>query len=311
MTAQQKNKERMEVRENWHGPDKLWTLTCIANDDGFRVASVLVMGQAEAIVFDAQWTLSNAHRVVAELYEYGKKPKAIFISHGHPDHYFGTEVFLQAFPGTPVYALEEDIKVINEQFLPKLDHWKSVVGELNCPSRPIPLTPYREGVLELDGFKIEIIPHLWGDLKYNSVMWIPSIKTVACSDVVFNMAHPFTCEITDAGRRHWIEDLEKIRALGADVIIPGHAMPELAFDERSLDFTRDYIYKTIELLKSGRKLIADGVAGDIVAKIFYSDIDSWAFDAVLKRSNEMNAHVFFANRQWNDLWNENMGGADE
>jgi glyoxylase-like metal-dependent hydrolase (beta-lactamase superfamily II) len=296
----------MEIRENWHGPDKLWTLSCVSNDDGFRVVSVIVMGKEECVVWDMQWTLSNAHRVVAELYEYGRKPKALFISHGHPDHYFGTQVFLEAFPGTPVYAYEEDIKVIEEQFLPKLDHWKGEIGAFNCPSRPIPVIPYTKGALDLDGFEIEVIPKIWGDLKYNSIMWIPSIKTVACSDVVFNMAHPFTCEISDQGRERWIEDLEKIRGMGAEVIIPGHTMFGLGFDERALDFTSDYIKKTIGALDSGRNLIKEGVSGDLAAKAFYYDMDTYVFDAVLKRSNEMNGNVFLAGREWNDLWNENM-----
>ncbi|MDR1816417.1 MAG: MBL fold metallo-hydrolase [Clostridiales Family XIII bacterium] len=307
----QKTKERMEIRENWHGYDKLSTIACVSNDDGFRVVSVIVVGKEETVVFDTQWTLSNAHRVVAELYEIGKKPKAIFLSHGHPDHYFGTEVFLQAFPDTPVYATEEDIQVIEEQFLPKLDHWKGEIGELNCPDKPIPVKPYVEGCLDLDGFEIRPIPHIWGDLKYNTVLWIPSIKTVCCSDVVFNMAHPFTCEITDAGRKHWAEDIEKIRALGAEVIIPGHTMFGLGFDERALDFTKDYVLKTVDALDKNRALLKEGIPGDIAAKAFYYDMDTYCFDAILKRSNEMNANVYLAGREWNDLWNENMGGEDE
>jgi glyoxylase-like metal-dependent hydrolase (beta-lactamase superfamily II) len=309
--AEQKVQERMEIREHWHGSEKLWTLTCVSNDDGFRVASVIVMGREECIVWDMQWTLSNAHRVIAEIYEHGRKPKALMVSHAHPDHYFGTEAFLAAFPQTPVYALKEDISIIAEQFLPKLDHWRSEIGEFNCPSRPLPLLPYEKGVLDLDGFEIEVIDHIWGDVKYNSVMWIPSIKTLAGSDVIFNMAHPFTCEITDAGRLHWIEDLEKLRALGAEVVIPGHTMFNLGFDERAIDFTSDYLKKTIEALSVGRQALKDGMSGDVVAKQFYYELDNYVFDAILKRSNEMNANVFFAGREWNDLWNENMGGTDE
>ena len=307
----QKTKERVEIREHWHGYDKLWTLSVISNDDGARVVSVIVMGKEECVVWDLQSNLSNAHRVVAEILEYWKTPKALFISHSHPDHYFGTEVFLEAFPGTPVYAYEEDIAIIEEQFLPKLDYWKEQFGVVNCPTKPIPIIPYTKGVLDLDGFEIDIIPHIWGDVKYNTIMWIPSIKTVACSDVVFNMAHPFTCEITDKGREHWIEDLEKIRGMGAEVIIPGHTMFGLGFDERALDFTIEYIEKTIEALNSGRQALRDGVAMDLAAKAFYYDMDKNFFDAIFKRSNEMNANVFLGGREWNTMWNDNMGGEDE
>ena len=301
----------MELTEHWHGPDKLWTLSCLSNDDGSRVVSVIVMGKEECIVFDPQWTLSNAHRVVAEICEYNMKLKAIFLSHAHPDHYCGTQVFLDAFPDTPVYANEEDISTINDQLVPKLDYWKREMGELNSPNRAIPMIPYTKGVLDLDGFEIEIIPHVWGDVKYNTIMWIPSIQTVAGSDVIFNMAHPFTCEITDKGRAHWIEDLEKIRSMGAKVIIPGHTMPGLGFDERAIDFTIAYINKTQELLDKGRQMIKDGIPGDLVSKAFYYEMDTFVFDAVFKRSNEMNSNVFFAGREWNTMWNDNMGGADE
>jgi len=308
----QKTKERMEIRENWHGPDKLWTLSCVSNDDGFRVISVVVMGKEECVVWDTQWTLSNAHRVTAELLEYGRKPKAIFLSHAHPDHYFGTQVFLDAFPGTPVYALEEDIRIIEAQFIPKLERREiDFGGGMNYPDRPFPILPYEKGVLDLEGFEIDIMPHIWGDLKYNSIMWIPSIKTVACSDVVFNMAHPFTCEITDKGRQHWIEDLEKIRALGAEVIIPGHTMFGLGFDERALDFTSEYVKKTAEAMDAARLMIKDGISGDIAAKAFYYEMDTYVFDAVLKRSNEMNANVNFAGREWTNLWNDDTDAEDE
>ena len=292
----------MEIRRNDHGKGKLWTLTCISRDDGFRVASVLIMGEKECVIVDTQWTLSNAHRVLAEILAHGKKLKAIFCTHGHPDHYFGTEVFTDAFPDAKVYALEDDIKVIDEQFLPKLDHWLSEIGEGNVPLRAIDFLPYEEGVLDLDGNKITVLDKMWGDLKYNSAVWIESIKTVICSDIVFNGAHPFTCEVTRAGRKHWIEDLEKIRALGADVIIPGHAKRGMSFDESGLDYTRDYVMKTDEVLD---EVVARGNKDTGVFEFYYK-MDTAFFDSKLKMSNEMNANVLLGDREWNDLWNEDM-----
>ncbi|MDR1572248.1 MAG: MBL fold metallo-hydrolase [Clostridiales Family XIII bacterium] len=291
----------MEIRRHVHGDGRLWTLTCIARDDGFRVASVIIVGKDEVVVVDTQWTLSNAHRVVAEIFSLNKRLKAIFCTHAHPDHYFGTQVFTDAFPGVPVYALEEDIPVIADQFLPKLDHWKAQIGDVNCADRPIEFTPYRDGCLDLDGSKIEVMPKVWGDLKYNSVVWVPSIKTVICSDVVFNGAHPFTCEVTRKGRKGWIQDLERIRGLGAEVIIPGHAKRDMPFDESGLDYTREYLIATDEELDA---ISARQGRGGVFE--FYYNMDKRFFDSKLKMSNEMNANVFLGGREWNDLWNEDM-----
>jgi hypothetical protein len=57
----------MEVRTNQHGPDLLATKVFYSDENGFEVASVIVTGKKEAVLIDTQWTLSNAHRVVAEI----------------------------------------------------------------------------------------------------------------------------------------------------------------------------------------------------------------------------------------------------
>jgi glyoxylase-like metal-dependent hydrolase (beta-lactamase superfamily II) len=292
----------MEVRRNDHGQGKLSTITCISTDAGFRVASVIVEGKNEVVVIDTQWTLANGHRVVAEILEINKPVTRIFSSHAHPDHYFGTQVFTDAFPNAKVYAIEDDIPVIADQFLPKLDHWKEEIGEHNMASRPIKFLPYKDGCLDVDGNEIKVFTHCWGDLKWNSKVWIPSIKTVICSDIVFNDAHPFTCEVSRKGRKLWIEELEAIRKMGAEVIIPGHAAFGRQFDESGLNYTRDYLIATDEELDAANKLNDKQAA---IHQFFYN-MEFRFFDSELRKSNEMNANVLLGARDWNAKWNDNM-----
>jgi glyoxylase-like metal-dependent hydrolase (beta-lactamase superfamily II) len=293
----------MEVRRIDHGKDKLSTVVCISTDAGFRVASVIIEGKDEVIVVDTQWTLANAHRVLAEILEINKPLRAVFITHGHPDHYFGTQVFTDAFPDATVYAFEDDVPVIDEQFLPKLDHWKDEIGELNMADRAINFTPYKDGVLDIDGFEIRAVPHCWGDLKWNSKVIIPSIKTVICSDIVFSEAHPFTCEVPPMkGWDAWIQELETIRGEGYDVIIPGHAAFGRCFDESGLDYTKDYL----EATKKHFEAAAKNENKDARVAQFFSNMEIDFFDSELRMSNEMNANVLLGDREWNDLWNEYM-----
>ena len=99
-----------------------------------------------------------------------------------------------------------------------------------------------------DGEKVEII-RCMGDLMWNTIAWIPSIKTVIGSDVLFNQAHPFTCEVTKDQRKLWMKDIEAIRNLGAEVIIPGHMREDLSLDESSLTFMEQYLIATEEELE--------------------------------------------------------------
>jgi glyoxylase-like metal-dependent hydrolase (beta-lactamase superfamily II) len=281
----------MEVRINEHGPDSLSTRVFFSDESGFEVASVIVMGKNDAVLIDAQWTLSNAHRVVAEILETGKHLKTVYVTHAHPDHYFGLGPVVEAFPQARVTALPAVARIINKQFFGKIEHWEEAIGATNVPRKVVTIEPLGENYLELEGKRIEIIPEIMGDLKYNTVVWIPSIKTLYGSDVLFNQAHPFTCEVTAEERGQWIKAIEGFETMGAQVVIPGHQKPAMPFDNSSFTFTREYLIATEEELQK-----TDDVAG-----FYYAMVKRFP-GANLFISNEMNSNVFKGGMNWN--WRE-------
>jgi glyoxylase-like metal-dependent hydrolase (beta-lactamase superfamily II) len=281
----------MEVRINRHGPNLPATKVFFSDESGFEVASVIVMGETDAALIDAQWTLSNAHRVVAEILETGKYLKTIYVTHAHPDHYFGLGPIADAFPEARVIALPSVAKIINKQFFGKIEHWEEQIGKTNTPRKQVDIEPLTENYFELEGHRIEIIPEIMGDLKYNTVVWIPSIKTLYGSDVLFNQAHPFTCEVTAEERQQWIKDIERLEKMGAEVVIPGHQKPGMPFDSSSYSFTKEYLVATEEELAN-----TSDVAG------FYYAMVTRFPDANLFISNEMNSNVFKGGRYWD--WRE-------
>ena len=281
----------METRLNTHGPNSLSTRVFFSDESGFEVASVIVTGKTDAALLDAQWTLSNAHRVIAEILETGKYLKTIYITHAHPDHYFGLGTIAEAFPEARIIAIPEVARTINNQFFGKIEHWESVIGPINVCRQTAPIEPLTGNYFELEGQRIEIIPEVMGDMKYNTVVWIPSIQTLYGSDVLFNEAHPFTCEVTTEERLQWIDDIERLRKINAEVIIPGHQKPGMPFDTSSMDFTRDYVAATDEELPK-----TNDVAG-----FYYAMVKRFP-DANLFISNEMNSNVFKGDMDWN--WRE-------
>lgn len=278
----------MEVRINNHGADALSTRVFFSDESGFEVASVIVTGRTDAVLIDAQWTLSNAHRVVAEILETGKILKTIYVTHAHPDHYFGLGPIAEAFPAARVTALPSVARTINRQFFGKIEHWEKTIGMTNVPRKAVNIEPLADNYFELEGQRIEIIPQIMGDLKYNSVVWIPSIKTLYGSDVLFSQAHPFTCEVTADERQQWIRDLDRLEAMNAAVVIPGHQKPGMPFDASSFSFTRDYLVATEEEL--ARTTDTGG--------FYYAMVKRFP-DANLFISNDMNAGVFKGGMDWN------------
>jgi glyoxylase-like metal-dependent hydrolase (beta-lactamase superfamily II) len=282
----------MEIRLNASGTGSLATRVFFCDEPGFEVASVIVTGKTDAVLIDAQWTLSNAHRVIAEILETGKHLKTIYITHAHPDHYFGVGTIAEAFPQARVVAMPSDADMINRQFFGKIGIWEDVIGAHNICKTIVNVEPHEEDYLELEGKRLEILSEVMGDMRYNTMVWIPSIRTLYASDVLFNQAHPFTCEVTAEERRQWIDEIDRIETMGAEVIIPGHQKPGMQFDRSSLDFTREYLVATEEEL----------VRTDDVGGFYYAMAERFPEADLLHLSNEMNANVFKGGRDWH--WRE-------
>ncbi len=74
---------------------------------GYDVNSTLISGDKEMLLIDAQFSLSSAHRLAAEILESGKQLTTIYVTHSHPDHLFGLAVVKQAFPQARIVALPQ------------------------------------------------------------------------------------------------------------------------------------------------------------------------------------------------------------
>jgi glyoxylase-like metal-dependent hydrolase (beta-lactamase superfamily II) len=278
----------MEIRVIKHGPDKLATKVFFSDESGFAVASVILVGKTDAALIDAQWNLSNGHRVAAEILETGRDLKTIYVTHAHPDHYFGLGPIVEAFPRANVIALDEVARTINKQMFGKVDYWRNIIGPTNVPTKAVEIESMTQNSFELEGERIEIIPKVMGDLRYNTVVWVPSIKTLYGSDVLFNQAHPFTCEISAEERQQWIKDIERLEKMGAEIVIPGHQKPGMPFDNSSFAFTKEYLKATEEELARTKD----------TAGFFYAMAMRYPDANLIFLSNEMNSAVFKGGRDW-------------
>src|SRR5271163_2174372 len=66
-----------------------------AGVNGYDVNSTMISGEKDMLVIDPQFTLSEAHRLAAEILESKKNLTTIYITHPHPDHLFGLAVLKQ------------------------------------------------------------------------------------------------------------------------------------------------------------------------------------------------------------------------
>ncbi|MCE9579319.1 MAG: MBL fold metallo-hydrolase [Deltaproteobacteria bacterium] len=217
----------------------LTTTVYTGSADGFYVTSTLVAGEKDAILIDGQFDLADAHRLVATILESKKRLTTIYVTHFHPDHYFGLAVVMQAFPKATLVALPAAVAEIKASYKAKLGYWGPIYGANLTTKPPIP-TALKGASLTLEGQTLEIHAAR-GDAEHNSYVWIPSTKTVIAGDIVYHGVHPWTAESDAAARAGWRASLDELAKLGPTTVVPGHREPRTKDDASGIAQTRAYL----------------------------------------------------------------------
>lgn len=210
-----------------------------AGVNGYDVNSTMISGEKDMLVIDPQFSLSEAHRLAAEILESKKNLTLIYITHPHPDHLFGLAVLHQAFPSARIVALPATVAGAKTGWPARQKFWFPTYGN-NIPG-PEPVLPEELStpVLTLEGEDFPITGGVQGDGPGNSFVYIPSLKAVVAGDTVFDRVY-FGVPKGKA-REDWMKTLDQIANLRPVILIPGHEGPGTKHDLSAIAFMRKYI----------------------------------------------------------------------
>ncbi len=223
--------------------------------------SLIVITDRDVIVVDANLTPSSARAVIARLKGITSKPVRYLVNtHFHDDHVAGNQAFVEAYPGVEIIAhpLTRD-DIIDAGPTARAQFAKALPGNVAYARSQmlagkgfddLPLTPRKREVLIADTL-----------LANRFVAEVPTIRvtppTITVSDRMVIERPGRTIEIRYLGRGHtegdlvvflredgilaagdlvgapvpyagtgfiaeWVETLDRLRALRASVIVPGH-----------------------------------------------------------------------------------------
>ena len=106
---------------------------------GYDVNATMISGEKDMLVIDPQFSLSEAHRLAAEILESKKNLALIYVTHPHPDHLFGLAVLYQAFPSAKIVALPATVNAAETGWPARQKFWFPTYGN-NIPG-PDPVLP--------------------------------------------------------------------------------------------------------------------------------------------------------------------------
>lgn len=212
----------------------------VANENGFNVTSTLVLGEHEAVLVDAQFTNSEAKRLVAAIQATGRHLSTVYITHEHPDHQFGLAVIHSAFPDAQILAHPSVIAGIKATWKGKHDQWKSAYGA-DLTDTEVDPAPYDKPTLALEGHELQLLGPEMGDTANTVSIFVPDAGALITGDVSYSGVHVWLADLKAPGWDSWVQSLQRLQALKPKMVVSGHRDPSGTDDPADLAATIKYI----------------------------------------------------------------------
>lgn len=206
----------------------------------------LIKGKEGMVLVDVPFSRADTHRLIADILETGKRLDTVIVTHDHPDHFFGLDLVLDSFPNARAVALPTVVKDIWRSVPIKFKRWNPMLGAM-APHHPAVPEAQDDGVVMLEGHRIEIVGPMQGDHVHATAVWIPEIKALIAGDLLFNKIHVWLGEHTAEQRKDFAVSLNWLADLKPALVVAGHRRPDLKTDNDAIVFTQAYLKKFEQL----------------------------------------------------------------
>jgi len=206
------------------------------------ISATLISGERDAVLVDALLTTGQANHLTEWVAAHGKNLTAVYITHGHGDHWFGLGAVLDRFPTARAFALPAVVEQMRVGSTPELleSFWKPRFdGKL--PRDLVVAEPLEDHVIELEGRELVAVELGHTDTNQTTCLHVPDLDLVVAGDSAYNDVHLYLAESDPQGRREWIAALDTIEALQPQAVIAGHQRAGRHDGPEIIEETRQYI----------------------------------------------------------------------
>ena len=201
--------------------------------------ATLIYGERDAVLVDALTTEAEGEALANWIALHDKNLTTIYITHGHPDHFFGMSVVLERFPNAKAIATSGTMDLLAQTPPELIDFgrqmWPGLPANLAFPE------PYEDDTFILEGEEIRIVEQGRTDALHSTSLHVPSIDLVVGGDVLYNQCHMFVGETTPQSRENWIAALDRLAALRPKIAVAGHKKTSAPDTPQAIEDSKRYL----------------------------------------------------------------------
>jgi glyoxylase-like metal-dependent hydrolase (beta-lactamase superfamily II) len=204
--------------------DRVAIHCCSSPDDGERVNSQIIELENRLVIVDTLLMRPYAKELRDYANAIGKPIDRVYVTHGHPDHWFGSELFQDV----DIYALPETIEEIKYSAQFSIDFHRGQHGDSITDRATLPSKIAQEGDVLIDGVTLRIHKIVAAEDLVMMAIDIPTERTLIAQDLIYNKVHFFVGQKSPDGTLcfdGWIAALKRFESIGYDLVLAGHGVP--------------------------------------------------------------------------------------
>ncbi|MEU3844568.1 MBL fold metallo-hydrolase [Streptomyces sp. NPDC028635] len=226
------------------GDVRIHTFVASFTDDNIANATHVIETRNQLVLVDGQFLTPYARAFREYADSLGKPIERLYVSHRHPDHWFGLGT---AFTDVTVYALSETKTFIQEHGEDsRSDHWK--LGDLAPERIAVPKEVAGPGEETIDGLRYVFDRVTDTEIDYHLTIRLPEVGVYVAQDLIYSGTHLYLTKHMD----HWSRVLQDMLASDYELFMPGHGLPA----------DKNEVARNIEYLSAARQAVGDGLTDD-------------------------------------------------
>jgi glyoxylase-like metal-dependent hydrolase (beta-lactamase superfamily II) len=227
------------------GDVRIHTFISSFADDNIANATHIIESKNTLVLVDGQFLVPYARQFREYADSLGKPIERLYLSHRHPDHWFGLGA---AFSDIAIYALAETISFIKEHGEEARKDHLGKLGDLAPDKIVVPQNIAIPGEEIIDGVTYVFDRVINTEIDFLLTIKLPEIGVYIIQDLLYSGTHLYLTKDME----HWIQVLEEMLGSDCELFMPGHSFPA----------DKSEVARNIEYLSAARLAVSNGLTND-------------------------------------------------